>query len=225
MRKNRTPGSVRGAPGNRRPYRDRCRLAVNGGIFFQKFVKSSTAITILQMNTLARILLLVLGLSVDGWAAEKASLDEHLEPLRPFLGKTWKGHFKNSTPEKPQVDVSRWERALNGKAVRVMHSVNDGVYGGESIIRWDAEKKALVYYYFTTAGFMTSGTMTVSGAVFTSEEKVTGGTGGITEVRSTTEIRADGTMVCKAEYLKDGKPSGGREVTYKEDAKAEVKWK
>jgi hypothetical protein len=160
-----------------------------------------------------------------GEAGEAGSLDKELEVFRPYLGKTWKGEFKNSTPDKPMVDVSRWERALNGKAVRVMHSVNDGFYGGESIIRWDAEKKALVFYYFTTAGFMTSGTMTVSGAIFTSEEKVTGGSGGITEVRSTTEIRTDGTMVCKAEYLKDGKATGSREVTYKEDAKAEVKWK
>src|SRR5262245_33334512 len=57
-------------------------------------------------------------------AAEAESLDEHLAPLRPFLGKTWKGEFKNSTPEKPRFDISRWERALNGKAVRVVHSVN-----------------------------------------------------------------------------------------------------
>ena len=54
-------------------------------------------------------------------AAEKPSLDEHLEPFRSVLGKTWKGHFKNSTPERPQVDVARWERALNGKAIRILH--------------------------------------------------------------------------------------------------------
>jgi len=84
------------------------------------------------MKTLTRILLLVAGLVVDAPAAEKPSLDEHLEPFRPVLGKTWKGHFKNSTPEKPQVDVARWERALNGKAIPVLHSINDGVYGGES---------------------------------------------------------------------------------------------
>jgi len=158
-------------------------------------------------------------------AEEAGKLDKELEPLRPFLGKTWRGEFKSSTPEKPMVDVAHWERALNGKAVRVMHSVNDGVYGGESIIRWDAEKKTLVYHYFTTAGFMTTGTMTVSGTVFTTVEKVTGGTGAATEVHATTELRPDGMMVCKAEYLKDGKPSGNREVTYKVDAKAEVKWK
>ena len=174
------------------------------------------------MKTLARILLLVLGLSVAGLAAEKASLDEHLEPFRPLLGKTWKGHFKNSTPEKPQVDVSRWERALNGKAVRVLHSINDGVYGGESIIFWDEKKKSLVFYYFTTAGFHTTGSMTLKEGKFTSHQVVTGSAEGVTEVMATTELRADGTMHSKSEYLKEGKWVPGHEVNYKEDPKAEV---
>jgi len=177
------------------------------------------------MKTLGRILLLVLGLSVDGLAAEKASLDEHLEPLRPFLGKTWKGHFKNSTPEKPQVDVARWERALNGKAVRILHSVNDGVYGGESIIVWDEKKKGLVFYYFNTAGFYTTGTITFSEGVYTSHEMVTGSAEGVTEVKAISELSADGTMHSKSEYLKDGKWVPGHEVTYKEDPKAEVVFK
>src|SRR5688572_6704139 len=107
--------------------------------------------------------------------AETQPLDEHLEPFRPFLGKTWRGVFKNSTPEKPVIDVARWERALNGKAIRVLHSVNNGSYGGESIIRWDKESKQLVYYYFTTAGFMTTGVMTVVDGKFVGIEKVIGG--------------------------------------------------
>ena len=157
-------------------------------------------------------------------ADETGKLDAALEPLRPFLGKTWRGEFKESKPEKPVVDVSHWERALNGKAVRILHSVNDGAYGGESIIHWDAEQKSLVYSYFTTAGFTTNGTMSISEGVITTLEKVTGSKG-VTEVRGTMALRPDGSMISKAEYIKDGKPAGGREVTYKEDAKAEVKWK
>ena len=78
-------------------------------------------------------------------AVENASLDEHLEPLRPLLGKTMRGVFKNSKPESPMVDVARWERALNGKAVRFLHSVNDGIYGGETIFVWDAKKDAVIF--------------------------------------------------------------------------------
>lgn len=152
-------------------------------------------------------------------------LDAHLEPLRPFLGKTWSGEFKESTPEKPRVDVARWERALNGKAVRVLHSINDGAYGGETIIRWDEDKNELVYHYFSTAGFMTTGTMTIAGGKITAVEKVSGG-GRHAEVRSVSELKADGTLATKAEYFdKDGKPVGGREVTYREAPQATVKFK
>jgi hypothetical protein len=158
-------------------------------------------------------------------AAESGKLDEHLEPLRPFLGKTWRGHFKDSKPDKPTSDVVRWERALNGMAVRVLHSVNDGSYGGESIIVWDKEKGQISYHYFTTAGFHTTGTMTCAESKIAAVEKVIGNANGVTEVRSTYELRADGTLLSKAEYLKNGERAGSREVLYQEDAKAEVKFR
>ena len=50
-------------------------------------------------------------------AAETGPLIEALEPFRPYLGKTWRGQFKSSKPDKPTIDVARWERALNGKAL------------------------------------------------------------------------------------------------------------
>jgi hypothetical protein len=178
------------------------------------------------MKTPAKLLVFLNCLcSISAIAAEKTSLDEHLEPFRPFLGKTWKGHFKESTPEKPQVDIAVWERALNGKAIRILHSINNGVYGGESIILWDEKKQSLVYYYFTTAGFYTTGTMTLKDGKFESHEVVTGSAEGVTEVKSTGEVRADGTMLSKSEYLKEGKWVPGHEVTYKEDPKAEVVFK
>lgn len=158
-------------------------------------------------------------------AADQPPLDPNLEPLRPWLGKTWKGEFKNSTPENPIVDISRWERALNGKAVRVLHSVNDGAYGGESIIMWDEEKKSLTYHYFTTAGFRTTGTMTFKDGKILSHEKVTGNASGVTEVRSTAEARSDGSLYVKTEYFKDGEWTPGRETTYREDANAKVIFK
>jgi hypothetical protein len=129
--------------------------------------------------------------------------------------KIWRGEFKNSTPEKPVIDIARWERALNGKAIRVLHSINDGTYGGESILRWDAEKKELIYFYFTTAGFYTTGAMTIHDGKITSTEKVTGSAEGTTDVRTTYELRADGSMLNKAEYLKNGVVTGSREVLTK----------
>ena len=81
------------------------------------------------------------------------------------------------------VDVSRFEVALNGQAVRNLHSINDGEYGGETLIVWDQEKQAIVYYYFTTAGFYTTGTMRADGDALVSHETVKGEAGGVTEVK------------------------------------------
>ncbi len=157
--------------------------------------------------------------------ADQASLDPHLEMLRPLLEKTWKGQFKDSKPDKPTVDVARWERALNGKAVRILHSVNDGIYGGETIITWDEAKQSLVYHYFTTASHNTAGTMSSKDGKIVTNEVVTGSAGGVTEVRATSELLPDGTLHLKAEYLKNGEWTPGHEITYKEDASAKLIFK
>ena len=153
------------------------------------------------------------------------SLAKPLEPLRPFLDKTWKGHFKNSTPEKPTVDVARWERALNGQAVRILHSINDGVYGGESIVIWNPKSERLEFHYSTTAGFQTRGTMIVEGNKLISHEEVVGNQDGVTEVRATTELLSDGKMRVQSRYLKKGEWVEGHNVTYELAPKAEVIFK
>jgi len=163
--------------------------------------------------------------AVDVRSSEGPSLDPHLEALRPLLGKTWKGEFKNSTPEKPVIDVARWERALNGQAVRLLHSINNGIYGGESIMMWDDNKKAVTYHYFTTAGFTTTGTMRFEGGKILTYEIISGKTEGVREVRGTSEIGPAGTFHVKSEHLKDGAWVPGHEVTYKEDANASVVFK
>src|SRR6266853_533608 len=88
-----------------------------------------------HMKRFALSLVLVwLGRALAANAAEELLLNSHLEPLRPFLEKTWKGTFNNSKPDKPTIDVKKWERALNGETARCLHSVSDGAYGGESLL-------------------------------------------------------------------------------------------
>jgi hypothetical protein len=157
--------------------------------------------------------------------ADKPSLNPHLAPLQPLLGKTWKGTFKNSKPDHPIVDVARWERALNGQAVRQVHSINGGVYGGETMFIWDEKKHAVAYYYFTTEGYMTTGTLEVKDGHFVTSEQVTGDADGVTEVRGTSEIQPDGKFHVKAEYLKQGQWVTGHEVTYEEAPASEVLFK
>jgi len=163
--------------------------------------------------------------AIDLCAADRPSLAAPLEPLRPLLDKTWKGRFSSSKPDKPVVDVMRWERALNGKAVRVLHSVNDGSYGGETIFTWDEKKQAVTSHYFTTAGFMTTGSLNFKDGKLITHEVVNGSTGGVSEVRGTSELLPDGTFRVKTEHLKEGQWQAGREVIYQEDAAAKVVFK
>lgn len=180
------------------------------------------------MNRIISVAFAVALILLASCAFAKDGEDKLAEPLKPFaplLGKTWKGEFKDSTPEKPLFDVARWERALNGQAIRVLHSVNDGVYGGETLITWDAKKKSLVYWYFTTAGFRTEGIMKHEDGQWSAHETVIGNAGGIAEVKSTGKILPDGRLQVKAEYLKAGKADGSREVIYKVAPEAKVIFK
>lgn len=153
------------------------------------------------------------------------SLSKHLNAFEPFIGKTWRGEFTESTPEKPMIDVSTCERALNGQAVRLFHSINNGQYGGETIVMWDMEKESLVYFYFTTAGFYTEGTMTVEGNTIVGHEYVAGNQNGITEAKSTSTILPGGEMHVVSEYLQNGEWVKGHEVTYIEAPEAKVIFK
>jgi hypothetical protein len=153
-------------------------------------------------------------------AAAPPRLDPHLEPLRPLLEKTWKGTFKNSKPDKPTVDVMRWERALNGKAVRILHSINDGSYGGETLVIWDEAKKTLTTHYFTTAGFTTTGTITFEEKKILTHEVTKGSS--VNEVRATSEFKDDGTFHVKSEHLRNGQWEPGHEVVYREEPNARV---
>lgn len=151
------------------------------------------------------------------------TLSKELEPLRPFVGKTWKGYFKESIPEKPKVDISKWERALNGKGVRILHSVNNGSYGGETIVMWNKKSERIEYHYFATAGFTTHGTMKIDGNKLITRETVSGGE--VNEVEATHELLPGGKMRVSANYLKNGKRTGGREMVYEEAPDAQVVFK
>jgi len=173
-----------------------------------------------------RIMILLTILTVIIFAgAATAGLDKHLEAFEPFVGKTLEGAFVNSETGESAIDVQRWEETLGGKAIRVIHSLNAGEYGGETIIFWDNKKSAVAFYYFTTAGFYTHGTMTFELGVFTAHEVVEGSADGITEVRSSSRMLEDGRVHMKTEFLKDGGWVPGHEVYYAEAPEAEVVFK
>ena len=180
----------------------------------------------LRISSATASLLLGIATSTAAVPTNSVQLDDALKPLAPLLGKTWKADFKDSTPERPQADVMTWERILNGKAVRVLHSINNGEYGGETIITWDNAAKSIVYYYFTTAGYKTTGTMKIEDGKFVSHEIVSGGSANdVSEVKSVSEIRADGSFHNKSMYLKKGEWVPGHEFHYHEAPDAKVIFK
>ncbi len=174
------------------------------------------------MYKFLRILTLVL---ISFSLQAQVEVSEHLKIFDQFTGKIWKGEFKGNTGERPTYDIAEWEYALNGKAIRILHSVNDGVYGGETIIFWDLEIESLVFYYFTTEGFFTKGDVVFEEGRMITHEKVAGNKDGITEVKSISAILPDGRMHSKSEMLKNGKWTEGHEIYYFEDPNAEVVFK
>lgn len=157
---------------------------------------------------------------------EETPLHPKLEGFRPILGITYSGEFtEESTPENPVIDVVRNERILNGQAIRSVHSLNDGAYGGETIYRWDEEKQSIVYHYFTTQGFMTSGTFELEDGKFTAFEKVSGAAGGIVAVKSSGTFTPE-RMTVKSEYQKeDGTWHPGHSATYLPTPDAQIVFK
>jgi hypothetical protein len=158
-------------------------------------------------------------------ALPAAELDARLSALKPLVGKTWRGEMSPPGAAQPVVDVHRFELALGGRAVRSVHSINDGAYGGETLFTWDDEKKTIVYTYVTTAGFYTTGTMTAAGDALDTHEVVRGTTGGVREVKATSRVTPDGQLHVKSRHLKDGQWAEGHEVRYVEDPKAVVRFK
>ena len=176
------------------------------------------------MRTRNSFLLAAVATLVAG-ALQAAEIDPRLAPLQPLVGKTWRAEMSPPGAAKPVVDVHRFELTLNGRAVRSVHSINDGEYGGESLFVWDDEKKSIVYTYFTTAGFYTTGTMQPDGGALQTHEVVRGTTSGVREVKATSRVLPDGRLHVKSKQLKDGTWADGHEVYYTVDPTAVVRFK
>lgn len=165
------------------------------------------------------IALLVLAATAATVRAQ-ALASPHLEWFKPLAGKTWKATLPNGG-----VDVHRFDLILNGQVLRSMHSVNDGAYGGEALVYWDAERQTLASHYVTTAGFFTTATIRIEDGAMLSHEIVHGGgAGGVKEVKGESRILPDGRLVVKTQQLRDGQWAPGVERTYVEDPGAEVRF-
>jgi hypothetical protein len=164
--------------------------------------------------------------SCSSGAAEMV-LHPELEIFRPFVDSHWEGDLTEPGKDKKMIDRSSWSRALNGQAIKTMHSINDGDYGGETMIFWDQKQQKIAYYYFTTAGFYTHGTMTYNATTKSIEalEYVENNKQGITQVRSSSVLDDTGVLKVSSEYLQNDKWIKGHSAVYKRVPKTGIKFR
>lgn len=138
--------------------------------------------------------------------------------LAQFAGHTYRGEPNEGGPL-DQADIQQWSWTEDGKALLIRHALEDGSYGGDTIVRRENGDEALSYIYKTNAGFSTTGTFTVSkeGTWEAIEEVV--GQSDVTKVRSRGHMRADGALISAAEYLKGGQWVPGHSFVYRETLK------
>ncbi|HIG75763.1 MAG TPA: hypothetical protein EYQ24_14640 [Bacteroidetes bacterium] len=156
-----------------------------------------------------RLVLLALAILVSAPTSAQEP-NPALAPLAPLVGETWQGTFE--ADGQTVTDVSRWEWAMNRQALRNIHTLNGGAYGGETLI-W-AAGDSLQFLYVTSAGFTTSGTghVTEDGALVV--EEIVEGHPEIDRVRSTSRLTAEGTLATSTEMRRGGVWEPSRSAVY-----------
>jgi hypothetical protein len=98
----------------------------------------------------------------------------------------------------------------------MVHSVNDGEYGGETLIMWDDEKGSLMSWYFTTAGSLTISQAVIKGEQFISIEDVGANQNGITKVKTIIQLLHGQRLQKKTKYLMNNIWVDGNDMIYDE---------
>ena len=135
-------------------------------------------------------------------------------PFAPMIGRSWRG---TGTAGAGVEDIQRWDWAIGGHAVRVVHSVNGGAYAGETLIFRDRESGDYIFHYFTTGGFHTTGTMTPSGPGAFEIDETVHGAAGIKRLRTSAALGADGVYRVRSSTERDGQWVEAGGFDYRED--------
>ena len=136
---------------------------------------------------------------VKRFAPKTAPID--FGPLDRLVGTRWRGEPGESDKEHGQpADYSEWYKDLGGSVLVNRHVLEDGSYGGVTLVFRHRVTNALVFNYITSAGFRTSGSFTLNEDGTWSAEEDLEGLPHIDKVRSTGRINEDGTMSSVSEF-------------------------
>lgn len=134
--------------------------------------------------------------------AAEARAEDPFRPLYPLIGRTWRGA---SVADPAVEDVVRWEWAVGGHAVRAVHAVNGGAYGGETLVFVDADSGDLIFHYFTSGGFHTTGTIRHGLDESLEIVEAVHGLDGIESLHSVIRIADDGTYTSRGLVEQEGR--------------------
>jgi hypothetical protein len=140
-------------------------------------------------------------------------------PFAPMIGKTWRG---TGTGAEAVEDIQTWDWAVGGHAVRIVHSVNGGAYGGETLIFHDKDSGDYIFHYFTSGGFHTTGTIKPSAPGTFEIAETVHGVDGLDALRSTGVLGEDGVYRVRSSVEKDGAWTEVGGFDYREDSTATV---
>ncbi len=138
--------------------------------------------------------------------------------FRPLIGKTWRGQ---AVGQEGVEDVMRWDWALGGHAIRVVHAVNGGVYGGETLYFPDKDTGDVIFHYFTTGGFHTTGVIRPRAEGGWSIEEHVQGAEGVELLRSVATL-GDGVFRTRSLQVKDGEEREFGGFDYRADEAGEI---
>ena len=149
-------------------------------------------------------------------------LSKHLLGFENFINKKFKGEFYNSTKENPLIDVIYFERILNGNAISISHSVNNGVYGGKSIIVWNSKNLKLESYYFSTGGEMIQSHVSTEKNEIVMVEDFSKNDNGIQKVKKIYRLGKDGILEYQIKYFMNNIWVNSHDMEYNESKSAEI---
>lgn len=138
---------------------------------------------------------------VKAYAPPTAAQKARFGVLADMPGSTFVGIPMGDSSERLK-DYQKWAWVEDGNAILISHALEDGSYGGDTIVRTTDDPNELVYEYVTNAGFTTTGSFRLDheAGTWTSLELVEGDSP-VSEVESKGVMNADGTMRMTSRYL------------------------
>lgn len=165
---------------------------------------------------------LLLAVATTPGSAQSSEASAELDKLAWLIG-PWTGTVGSG--DNAATDVSVWSWAVGGHALRNVHAVADGAYGGETLLWWDPEEEAYAFVYVTTGGFTTSGHLRLSDdGLLEGVEEVSGAgvAEGVDAVRTVTRRGEGGRLVVGVSYQRNGEWGPVSERIYRRSPEAEL---